>query len=191
MKRSVRFLALAAALLLSPAVQANTVTIFDGADQKGTLSDLGVPVTFLGYTSPGVLDNTVPYTAITTAVNPADPTILVPIANNYFGTNFATSDEHRTQGNSVSFLVFDIATQYFSFTVGQNQTAFFQNQTGGVLHLTYNATGTAAGVSHYSTYGDPFAVPGPIVGAGIPGLVMALSGLVILSRRRRNQATVA
>jgi hypothetical protein len=35
------------------------------------------------------------------------------------------------------------------------------------------------------------AVPGPVVGAGIPGLVMALGGLVVLSRRRRNQAAVA
>jgi hypothetical protein len=32
------------------------------------------------------------------------------------------------------------------------------------------------------------AVPGPIVGAGFPGLLMALGGLVALARRRRNQA---
>jgi hypothetical protein len=31
-------------------------------------------------------------------------------------------------------------------------------------------------------------VPGPVVGAGLPGVVAALGGLVILSRRRRNQA---
>jgi fibro-slime domain-containing protein len=35
--------------------------------------------------------------------------------------------------------------------------------------------------------GDINPVPGPIVGAGLPGLMMALGGLVILSRLRRNQ----
>jgi hypothetical protein len=35
------------------------------------------------------------------------------------------------------------------------------------------------------------AVPGPIAGAGLPGLVIALGGLVALARRRRNQAAVA
>lgn len=34
------------------------------------------------------------------------------------------------------------------------------------------------------------AVPGPIVGAGLPAFMMALGGLVILARRRRNQAAI-
>jgi hypothetical protein len=32
------------------------------------------------------------------------------------------------------------------------------------------------------------AVPGPVVGAGLPGIIMALGGLVVLARRRRGQA---
>ena len=34
-------------------------------------------------------------------------------------------------------------------------------------------------------------VPGPAVGAGLPGVAMALGGLVLLSRRRRNHSSVA
>ena len=188
MKRSVSFLALAAAFVLSGAAQANTVSI----SQIGTLSDLGVSVTFLGYTAPGVLDSTPPYEANATTVSPANPQTLVPIANSYFGTSFGTTDEHRTAivGGPLS-LVLDIETLYFSLTLGGNQTAFFQNQTGGALHLTYTGLrGGGNGVSHYSEYGAALAVPGPIVGAGLPGLMMALGGLVIMARRRRNQGAV-
>src|SRR4051812_17094948 len=94
--------ALASAVFGAASVNANTVTIFNGADEKGTLSDLGVSVTFLGYTAPVTLDSTSPYSAITTTVNPADAAILVPIANSYFGTAFLAADEHRTNGNSGS-----------------------------------------------------------------------------------------
>jgi hypothetical protein len=99
---------------------------------------LGVSVTFLGYTAPTVLDNTDPYRANAIPVNPANPQTLVPIANSYFGTSFGTTDEHRTLiANGPLSLVLDIETLYFSLTLGQKQTAFFQNQSGGDVTITF------------------------------------------------------
>jgi hypothetical protein len=34
----------------------------------------------------------------------------------------------------------------------------------------------------------PVAVPGPVVGAGLPGIIAALGGLIAFARRRRQQA---
>jgi hypothetical protein len=186
MKRCIKFVALAAAILLSGAAKANTVSIFTGATLDGTLSDLAVPVTFVGYTAPLVTSSS---QANTTTVSPANPQTLVGVANTWFGTSFVAADETRTpiSGGPIS-LVLDIETLFFSLTIGDGQTAFFRNDSGGALHLTYaGLPGGGNGVSHYSEYGSPLAVPGPIVGAGLPGLVMALGGLVILARRRRNQ----
>jgi hypothetical protein len=70
---------------------------------------------------------------------------------------------------------------------------FFFLNSDGVDPLSLSSGWSNFGVPDmaFSANFDPVAVPGPIVGAGIPGLVMALGGLVILSRRRRNQAVLA
>jgi hypothetical protein len=49
-------------------------------------------------------------------------------------------------------------------------------------------TGIGGGTSGYGGNLSTFAVPGPAVGAGIPGLIAACGGLLALARRRRKQA---
>ena len=89
------FALISAAFVTGP-VKANTITIFDAGVNQGNLSDGGVSVTFLGYTSPLTLDNAAPFITVTTTVNPANEATLTPIANTWFGTTFAVSDDHRT-----------------------------------------------------------------------------------------------
>ena len=181
------FALISAAFVTGP-VKANTVTLLEAGVPQGNLTDGGASVTFLGYISPLTLDNTSPYTAVTTTVNPANEATLTPIANTWFGTAFAVSDDHRTNisggGDNESF---NISTTFFSLTIGGQQTAFFQNQSSGTLHLTYTSLpGQGAGLSHFDQFGTP--VPGPVVGAGLPGLILAGGGLLGWWRRRKAAA---
>jgi hypothetical protein len=48
------------------------------------------------------------------------------------------------------------------------------------IHTMANPTGEIRGQLHAVS-----AVPGPIVGAGLPGLILACGGLLALARRRR------
>ena len=77
-------------------------------------------------------------------------------------------------------------SEVFNLTLG-NGSNFFTLTTDAAQFITDVQISTDIGLSDIRQIrlGEVQAVPGPIVGAGIPSLVVALGGLVMLARRRR------
>jgi hypothetical protein len=103
-----------------------------------------------------------------------------------------------TLGNSGTFS-FVASALYTDYVLGIQTTApapkpdyFSFNLPNGVVSGNYsiNHTGTSATgavlYGHLVTSASP--VPGPIVGAGLPGVIMALGGLLVWRRRRMTAA---
>jgi hypothetical protein len=84
-------------------------------------------------------------------------------------------------GNSDLFNVggVDYAFNITGFQQGGINFASFVSPEGGTNHALLMGTFAAA------------PVPGPMVGAGIPGLIAACGGLVALARRRRRQQAIS
>lgn len=109
-----------------------------------------------------------------------------------FTGNLTSAPAHTfiNSNNSLSFatLPVDLASL---LTVGENTLFFYVNNTREGIGLATSPGGPSDYNFDATLTFDAAAVPGPVVGAGLPGLMIAVAGLVMLSRRRRDQSRAA
>jgi hypothetical protein len=103
------------------------------------------------------------------------------------GDIFAFVQANDQFGNAEAIQAFDLTSLFGALGPGQNGFTFnaINGETMTSLRLL-DVNGTITDFEHYRI-DVALAVPAPIVGAGIPGLLAAAFGLFMLNRYRRNK----
>jgi len=102
---------------------------------------------------------------------------------------FTAADLALQQGNGNAVFAFGLTASQqteFNTDVAQFGTGLFAGL-GATLGCATNVSGCQVSNDGPDSFVAFVRVPGPVVGAGLPGLVMACGGLLALARRRRQR----
>ena len=161
---------LVAATSVVSTAQAETVISIKavgGSPEVGTLSGAFNVGDVLGFIGPASLSPTMAYLFAFTPDNPATETAYLN------DTLMADPPAVYASKQETSGPDFSVAGGYFSIKLGED-TAFFKNETGASLDLTYTQTGTGAGLSHVTQYN---AVPLPAAAWLFGSAVLGMAGI--------------
>ena len=145
-----KFVAIAALSVLASAAttpsQANTISIYDGATLRGTLSDGNAGTTFEGFFGGSLGTSSLSSTkaSLFALVNANGSTEANALDTLLGSPGFFTTTTNNTANNG-SLAVFNESAQYFLLKLG-DKTAYFYDSSDSILHLTYTQVGTAAGL---------------------------------------------
>jgi hypothetical protein len=141
---------------------------------------------------PGSIDSlervtTSSFTGFTTDVEAGNPISGSPLCTGTAGVT-PTSVDRSSNGSVVGFSytvtattkTVDPGTCSTNMVIATNATQF----TAGDINLIDGGIADVLGFA-------PTAVPGPIAGAGLPGLILGIGGLIGLARRRRARVQAA
>jgi len=170
-----------------------TVTVTDNGNNTYTFDVDLVPNTLVLHNTPGnpsaVAFNLAGVTALISS-NSAGSTLSTNSPANGFGTfSFGVDCGTQTTGNicnpngvSATGMTGTSFNGDFIFTVAAPSGEHLTNTTQGFPLALDVAQASAFGNTGFAS------VPGPVLGAGLPGLIAACTGLVALARRRRKIA---
>jgi hypothetical protein len=167
--------------------QANTISIFDGATLRGTLSDGNAATTFEGFFGGSLNTSSLSSTqaSLFTLANASGSTEANALDTLLNSPGLFTTTTNNTANNG-ALASFDESGQYFLLKLGRD-TAYFYNSSDSILHLTYTQIGPAAGLSHTADFGTITpAVPEPSTWAM---MILGFFGIAFMTYRQRKNIT--
>ena len=125
-----------------------------------------------------------PYSADLYSLISDNPTLEAATLDSIEGTTFTSGTQHAVSNSEAYTFATNVA--YFMIKMASGE-AFFRNETGGMIYLSFLANGTENALRYITTFGDGTLSQTPLP-AALPLFSSALALLGFIGWRRRKVA---